>query len=314
MDQINAMRAFMHVVRLGSFTAAGEALGIPKASVSLALQQLESQLGTRLLHRTTRRVQLTQDGQVFHERCMDLLTDLDELQGLFRAEPERLRGRIRVDMPLAVASEVVLPNLPAFLECHPELLVELSSTDRRVDVVREGFDCVLRVGTLTDSSLIARTLGYYRMVNCVSKGYLARFGEPESLEDLGRHRLVHYQSSFGGRTAGFEYASPAAPGRAAFLAMPGAVTVNNSDAYLHACRSGLGIIQVPQVGVQTYLDKGSLCEVLPGYRPVPMPVSLLYANRRQLPRRVQAFMNWIADLMRPRLLPELVERPVSEHS
>ncbi len=302
MDQIETMQAFMQVARLTSFTAAANLLGVPKASVSLAVQQLENQLGTRLLHRTTRKVHLTQDGQAFYERGMDLLADLEELQGMFRTDPGHLRGRLRVDMPLAVAREVVLPCLPDFLQSYPELHIELSSTDRRVDLVREGFDCVLRVGSLSESSLIARPLGAYRMINCASRGYVERHGKPETLDDLVQHQLVLYLPVLGARPAGFEYADPAAPARALFRSMPGVVSVNNSDAYLQACRAGLGIIQVPEAGMQALLASGELLEVLPEHRAVPMPVSLLYANRRHLPRRVQVFMGWIEALMKPRLI------------
>lgn len=312
MDQIDTLRAFMQVAQLGSFTAAADVLGVPKASVSLAVQRLENQLGTRLLHRTTRRVQLTPDGQIFRERSLDLLADFDELQGLFRSEPERLRGPLRVDMPLGTAREVVLPNLPAFLRSHPELQVELSSTDRRVDLVREGFDCVMRIGTLSDSSLVARTLGHCRMVNCASPAYLAEAGTPQTLSDLAGHQLVHYLPTLGGRDPGFEYLDPAHPAQPCHLPMPGAVTVNNSDAYLHACLAGLGIIQVPRLGVQPLLAAGRLCEILPAHVAAPMPVSLLYANRRQQPRRVQVFMNWLAGLMRPRLIETEAGGPASE--
>lgn len=302
MDQIDAMRAFMQVARLRSFTAAADQLGVPKASVSLAIRQLENQLGARLLHRTTRKVHLTQDGQAYYERSIDLLADLEELQGMFRTDPARLRGRLRVDMPLAVARELVIPHLPEFLRKYPEVKVELSSTDRRVDLVREGFDCVLRAGALGESSLIARPLGSYRMVNCVSPAYLATHGRPQTLADLASHELVHYMPVLGARAAGFEYADPADPTRALFWAMPGSVTVNNSDAYLHACLAGLGIIQVPEAGVGPLLVTGDLVEVLPEHRAVSMPVSLLYANRRHLPQRVQVFMNWIAELMQSRLV------------
>lgn len=300
MNQLEAMRIFARVAEQASFTAAAEGLGLPKASVSAAVQQLEQLLGTRLLHRTTRRVQMTQDGQVFYERCRDLLADVDELQGLFRIGGAELRGRLRVDMPLAVAHQVVIPALPAFLAQHPGLQVDLSSTDRRVDLVREGFDCVLRVGTLGDSSLIARPLGHYRQVSCASPEYLARHGTPRSLDELQvGHRLVHYAITLGAKPTGFEYVD--ADGQARNLAMEGALTVNNSEAYQAACLAGLGIIQVPLAGVHELIAQGRLVEILPGHPPAPLPVSLLYANRRQLPRRVQVFMQWVAELMAPRL-------------
>jgi DNA-binding transcriptional LysR family regulator len=303
MQLIEWMTAFTRVAELGSFTQAAQALGWPKATVSLAVQRLESELGTRLLHRTTRRVQITQDGAALYERSKDLLADIDELRTLFRPAASGLQGRLRVDMPLGVARHIVLPQLPQFMAEHTGLEIEISSTDRRVDLVREGFDCVLRVGTLTDSSLIARPLGHYRLINCASAGYVAERGRPRGLADLARHRLVHYQLTLGSRSAGFEIEDALAAGGVRFIPMAGSVTVNNSEAYLAACLAGLGIIQVPLPGVSALLADGRLVDVLPRLRAPPMPVSLLYAHRRQLPRRVQVFMAWIQEAMRPHLIP-----------
>lgn len=301
MNPIEAMQIYVRVAELSSFTQTAESLGLPKASVSTAVQQLESELGTRLLHRTTRRVQMTQDGQVFYERCKDLLADTEELFGLFRDDQAVLRGRLRVDMPSAVARDLVLPRLPEFMQRYPELKIELSSTDRRVDLVREGFDCVLRVGSLGDSSHIARPLGDYRMVNCASPAYLAHFGWPEQPGDLAEHCLIHYVSTLGTHESGFEYVDPQPPGGVKFIVMPGALTVNNSDAYYAACLAGLGIIQVPEAGVRMALDSGQLVEIMAQYRAAPMPVSLIYANRRHQPRRVRVFMSWLEAVVGPRL-------------
>lgn len=310
MNRIEAMQIYIGVAELASFTQTANAMGLPKASISTAVQQLEDELGTRLLHRTTRRVQMTQDGQVFYERCKDLLADFEELQNLFRSSDTALQGRLRADMPSGVARDIVLPHLPEFLQAHPALKVELSSTDRRVDLIREGFDCVLRVGALGDANLIVRPLGSYRMVNCASPAYIAQFGMPTHPGDLAGHRLIHYALNLGARDSGFEYEDPEITGtaragaaaRVAYVPMAGALTVNNSDAYCAACLAGLGIIQVPEVGVRAALDRGDLVELLPGYRAAPMPVSLVYANRRHQPRRVQVFMNWLDAIMRPRLL------------
>lgn len=301
LKSVDAMRVFVRVAELASFTLAADSLGQPKASVSLAVQRLESEIGTRLLNRTTRRVQLTQDGHVFYERCRDLLVDLDELHNLFRDDGQALTGRLRVDMPVGIARDVVLPHLPAFLAAHPALELELSSTDRRVDVVREGFDCVLRVGTLSDSSLIARPLGQYHLLNCASPHYLARHGRPRRPADLVKHRLIHYTATLGTRDSGFEYVDPQDPERIITVSAPVALVVNNSDAYYGACLAGIGIIQVPEPGARAALKAGRLVEILPRYRAAPMAVTLLYANRRCLPRRVQVFMSWLEALLRPRL-------------
>jgi DNA-binding transcriptional LysR family regulator len=294
MNRLDAMQSFVRVAELASFTKAADSLGLPKASVSTSIQQLESLLNTRLLHRTTRKVQLTQDGQVYYERCKDLLADMDELEGLFQQGASNLTGRLRVDMPSNMAKMRVIPRLPELLAQHPQLQVEISSTDRRVDVIREGFDCVVRVGKLSDSSLIARPLGKLELLNCVSPDYIAQFGTPQTLDDLANHQLVHYVTTLGSKSPGFEYTEE---GDVKLIAMAGNITVNNSDAYSAACLAGFGIAQIPRIGAQDYLAQGKLVEVLKNYRAESMPVSLIYPNRRNLSRRVQVFMDWIATLM-----------------
>ncbi|HSX63784.1 MAG TPA: LysR family transcriptional regulator [Pseudoxanthomonas sp.] len=298
MNHLEAMQIFARVAELASFTRAADSLGLPKATASMAVQQLEGWLGTQLLHRTTRRVQMTQDGQAFYERCKDLLADMDEVQGMFQRAPQSLRGRLRVDMPGGMALSFVMPALPAFLQAHPQLELEISSTDRFVDVVREGFDCVLRVGTLPDTRLVARPLGHFRIVTCASPDYIRRHGMPQRIEDLGAHRLVHYTTVFGGKPDGWEYWDGA---QYRMVPMAGAVTVNSVEAYESACLAGLGLIQAPQAGLRHLLEEGRLVEVLPQYHAEPMPVSLLYAHRRNLPQRVQAFMAWMSDTLRPHL-------------
>lgn len=301
MPSIETLHVFVRVAELASFTQAAQSLGLPKASASTAVQRLEASLGTRLLHRTTRRVQLTHDGQVYYERCRDVLADLDDMQTMFQPAPEGLRGRLRVDMPMRLAHDLIIPRLPEFLRAHPRIELELSSTDRRVDLVREGFDCVLRVGGLSDSSLVARPLGRMAMANMASPAYLAAHGEPRTLEDLAHHRLVHYVSSLGQRCPGFEWQDT--DGRVCFQPMGGVLTASDSGAYSAACLAGLGIIQAPIHGSEVELADGRLRPVLQEFQAASMPVHLLYPHRRQLPRRVQVFMQWLADQVTPRLLP-----------
>lgn len=298
MNRLDAMQVFVRVAELASFTRAAESLGLPKASVSTAVQQLETALGARLLQRTTRRVALSQDGLAFYERCKDLLADMDELQSMFQQGPRSLRGRLRVDMPSGVARYFVIPQLPAFLAEHPHLDIELSSTDRRVDLVREGFDCVLRIGLSAEPHLIARPLGRLRMANCASPAYLREYGTPQTIDDLASHRLIHYVPTLGAKPEGFEY--PHGDGYAN-VPMAGALSVNNAEAYEAACLAGLGLIQAPEVGLRHLVLQGSLVEVLPSLRAERMPVALLYPNRRNLSKRVQVFMQWLEDVLRPYL-------------
>jgi DNA-binding transcriptional LysR family regulator len=301
MNSIDAMRMFVRVAELASFTQAADSLGLPKSSVSTALQKLEAELATQLLHRTTRRVRMTADGQQFYERCRDLLADLDEVQTMFQRSGQSLTGRLRVDMSSGLARHQVIPALPAFMAAHPALQLELSCSDRRVDLVREGFDCVVRVGTVADSSLIARPLGAFEILNCASPTYLRTYGTPQTLDALSTHTLIHYTSTFGGPADGWEYRDE--DGRYRSLPMAGALVVNSTEAYQEACVAGLGFIQAPASGLRALLDRGALVEVLPQYRAEPMPVTLLYPQRRNLSRRVRLFMDWLEQTLAPHLLP-----------
>ncbi|WP_449554950.1 LysR family transcriptional regulator [Lelliottia amnigena] len=295
MDKNHAMQLFIRVAELESFSRAADTLGLPKGSVSRQIQALENLLGTQLLHRTTRRVSLTQDGMVYYERAKDLLANLDELDGLFQSDPTSISGRLRVDMPVGVARNLVIPKLPTFLQQYPGIELELSSSDRLVDVIREGFDCVVRVGTLKDSGLIARTLGKLSIINCASPDYLARFGYPENLDDLASHAVIHYAVNLGTRPQGFEFFNG---DTTLWVKTGGILTVNSTETYHAACLAGLGIIQVPRVGVREALRAKKMVEILPQYRAEPMPVSLIYPHRRNLSRRVHLFMEWLTGIMK----------------
>lgn len=298
MNQLEAMQVFVRVAEEASFTRAAERLGLLKTTVSMAVKHLEDSLGTRLLHRTTRRVSMTLDGHAYYERCKELISDFDNLQTMFQRSDAALRGRLRVDMPSGFARLHVIPRLPEFLKAHPQLVLEISCTDRYVDLVQEGFDCVLRAGAPRDPQLVARPIGHMTLVNCASADYLRRRGTPQTLEDLQKHDLVHYVTTLGTKSAGFEYPER---GEYRYLPMTGSVVVNNSDAYTAACLAGFGLIQVPLLGVREYLDRGELVEVLGEYRPEPMPISLVYANRRNLAQRVRSFMEWLATMLHPLL-------------
>jgi DNA-binding transcriptional LysR family regulator len=292
------LQTFSKVAELGSFTRAAEQLGLPKSRVSASVQQLEAQLGTRLLHRTTRTVRLTPDGEQFLERGKALLADAEELQALFQQTPGSLRGRLRVDLPTSLAHSLVIPRLPEFLAAHPLLEIELSTTDRRVDLVHEGFDCVLRVGHLQDSGLVARRVGEMTQVNLASPAYLAQHGTPRTLADLAHHRVVRWAPTLGGAGVGWEYQ---VDGRDRTLEMAAVITVNHTDAYQAACMAGLGLIQAPRLGAAAALASGQLVEVLPDFVPAPLPVSLVYANRRNLSQRLRALMDWLAGVLAPHL-------------
>ncbi|WP_460134547.1 LysR family transcriptional regulator [Pseudomonas sp. S1_E04] len=298
MNKLELLRTFVRVTELSSFTGAGESLGLPRSTVSEHVQALEELLGARLLQRTTRKVQATQDGRVLYERSKDLLAHMEELEGLFRQDEAQLAGRIRVDMPNLMARDLIMPRLPQFMDTHPLIELEISTTDRQVDLLAEGFDCVLRVGVQPDQTVVARQLCSMPMINCVSATYLQRFGVPQTLADLADHHLVHYVRPLGSRSAGFEYVQG---NKVLRIPMAGRVTVNSTDAYKSACLGGFGIIQVPALGMGDELASGELVAILPDYPAPPLDVYLLYAGQRHLPLRVRVFMDWMAAILHAQL-------------
>jgi len=305
MNKLELLRTFVRVSEVSSFTLAAESLGLPRSTLSAQVKALERLLATPLFNPTTRRVQATQDGALLYERSKDLLSGMDEIESLFSADDAELAGRLRIDLPTMMARRVIIPALPQFLQRFPRLEVELSCTDRQVDLLREGFDCVMRIGALHDLDVVARPVGQLSMRNCASPAYLARYGVPQTPQELAGHQLVHYVRTLGGRSAGFEYLHG---GELHYQAMAGVVTVNNAEAYSAACLAGLGLIQVPAVGVAEHLQRGELVSLLEDWQAPAMPVSLLYARQRHVPRRVQAFMQWLAAVLALQVDPAASEQ------
>src|ERR1035437_407780 len=296
MRNLEALAIFVRIAEMGSFTQAAESLGIQKGRASTIVRQMEAEVGVRLLHRSTRVVQLTEDGRNFHTRALALLADADALSSMFERTEVPLRGRLRVDLPTEFARTTVVPALPTFMEQYPEVELEISSTDRRVDLIQEGMDCVLRVGSIVDETLVARKIGALRMINAASPAYLDRHGTPKGLEDLltQGHRLVHYSSTLGSRPFGWEY--PDGDGYAT-LALPGSLSVNNVQTYHGAGLAGLGLIQAGRPSLLPYLVSGELVEVLPDLRPKPLLVSIVVAHRQNLSRRVRVFAGWLEQVL-----------------
>ncbi len=294
MDRLQTMQVFARVAEHGSFAKAAEQLDLPRATVTNAVQQLERHLGVRLLHRTTRKVTLTHEGTLYLERCHRVLAELADAESLFAAQA-RPSGTVRVDVPERLGRLRLIPALPGFFERYPDIRVKLSTTDRLVDPVGESIDCVVRVGPLRDSSLVARRIGLLEQINVGSREYLERHGRPRTLADLADHHAVNFFSSRTGRDLDWEYRDD--QGRDHTLKMRARVSVTSSDAYLACCLAGLGLVQVPRQGLQPLLDEGVIEEVLPRWRPAPLPVWVIYAHNRQLSPRVRSFVDWVVDLL-----------------
>jgi DNA-binding transcriptional LysR family regulator len=299
LDRIDLFRIFARVVECSSFTRAADALGVPRSSVSAAIQELEGRVGARLLHRTTRKVSPTQDGTAFYERCLRVIADVEETESLFRQTPARPSGKLRIDVPGRIGRLIIAPALPDFLDRYPGIDIDLGVTDRAVNLIEDSIDCVLRVGPLSDSGLIARPIGKLVLINVASPAYLERHSIPETPEDLAGHWAVNYASPSSGRIEDWEWIED---GVLKATSLRGRVTVNSAETYIACCLAGLGLIQIPAYDVKVHLDAHELVEVMPSHRAEPMPMALLYPHRQHLSRRLQVFAEWLERLLQQELL------------
>ena len=291
MDRFNAMLVFTRIVELGGFAKAADSLQMPRASVTVLIKQLEAHLGVQLLHRTTRQVSPTLDGVAYYQRCVLLLADLEEAEGLFRnSQP---KGTLRVEMPAAVGRLVVLPALPEFTDRYPQIELEVGLNDRPVDLIREGVDCVIRGGLTMDDSLVARPLVQMDQVTCASPAYLLAHGVPQSLDDLSGHQVVEYFSSASGKRYGLEFQ---VGDQVRLPDLPKRLAVNSAEGYLAACVAGYGLVQTPHYHVAQLLREGRLQEVLSDCLPPRLALTALYPQHRQLSPRVRVFVDWLVEL------------------
>ena len=289
MDKVDAMRLFARIVERRSFTLAAQDLALPRSTVTEVVKKLEARLGVRLLERTTRQVRPTLDGEAYYQRCLAILAEIEEAEAAFTGA--RPSGLLRVDVHGTLARHFMLPGLPGFLERYPDIHLRIGEGDRYVDLVREGVDCVLRVGKPTDSSMIGRQIALLDEGTYASPAYLERHGVPASPDDLQDHAMIGFVSSASGSVIPLEFQ---ADGALRQLALPHAVSVAGAEMYVSLARLGLGLIQVPRYRVQEDVASGSLVEVLASHPPSPSPVYVLYPQNRQLSPRVRVFIDWIS--------------------
>jgi DNA-binding transcriptional LysR family regulator len=293
-DQLAAMRAFVRVVEAGSFTRAAISLDTPKPTVTKLIQTLEQHLRTKLLNRTTRRVTVTPDGAAYYERAVQLIADIDELDGSLAAAQTRPKGKLRIDMSGAVAQLVILPALPKFFEAYPDIQIDLGVSDRVTDLIGENVDCVLRAGELVDQSLIARRLADMPMITCAAPSYLAEMGEPRHPAELeAGHLLVNYFSARTGRVICLDFTR----GNERFeIEGRHKVTLNEGTSYVAALTAGLGIGQSPKFMADAYLATGRLKQILPDWGVEPLPLHVVYPPNRHLSNKLRVFVDWVAGL------------------
>lgn len=295
MDRLQAMQVFTRVVDANSFTQAADSLNMPRATVSTTIRKLEEHLGVKLLNRSTRRLSLTPDGSSYYERCVGILAEVEETEALFQDRSRGPRGRLRIDAPPSLGRLLLIPKLCDFHERYPDIELVVGLSDRPVDMVQEAVDCVLRIGELQDSSLIAKRIGVFKSVSCAAPSYIARYGKPDTLEELGNHRAVNYFSSRTGRNIDWSFK---VGNEVVDIAIEGVLSINDSDAYVMAGLAGFGMIQPPRYMVEPHLQAGKLVEILEAWSPPPMPISVVYQQSRHLSPKVRVFVDWITDTFR----------------
>ena len=295
-DRIHQFRIFVQVAETSSFVGAARALNLPPATVSYAIRMLEKELGVRLLHRTTRQVSLTQEGQKALPMARKLAADLEDLYSQLKSDQQVISGKLKVDVPSRIASQMIAPALPSLMAKYPALELHVSSNDRRIDLVKESIDCAIRIGHPHNESLVCKPLGKLELVNCASPGYLAEHGTPQHPDALIAHWAIGYAPQVDTQPAGWNYVDPS--GAARTVSMRYRVVVNSVESYLACCKSGMGLIQIPRFDAQHLLESGELVEVMTDWPAEPLPIAALYLHRSQRSPRMAAFIDWFEDLLK----------------
>lgn len=296
MDRLDAMKAFVRVVEAGSFTRAAQTLHISRTTVTQLVQQLEARLRLKLLNRTTRKVNVTEDGAVYYERIVRVLAELDDVETSLPGASAAPSGVLRVDVPSPLATMILVPALPLFHARYPDIQFDLGASDRKVDVIGENVDCVVRGGAITDLSLIARHVGDLQLGVYAAPAYLARAGTPRHPAELqtGGHHIVKYRWS--GSGDGFPYAMHKDGER---LKMQGRhiLTIDDGNAYLAAGLAGLGVLWLPEYMAKPHAASGALVPLFKDWRAEPMPLYVAYPPNRHMSKKLRVFIDWVAELI-----------------
>lgn len=294
MSTLDGIEIFTKAVTSGSFASAARRLGVTPSAVSRRVALLEEELGVQLLARTTRTLRLTDDGRAFYDRCVRILEELAEARVAIARSGARPSGTLRVDAPVALGRKRIASELPRFLDRYPDIRLDISFRDQLVDPVVEGLDVVIRIGALADSTLVARKLGQSRIVHCASAAYLRKHGTPKVLRDLERHACLGYLSE--GRPRSFNFTT--SEGVTA-IDIHGPCNANDVDLLQMMALAGKGIVAMFDFLAQEHLERGTLVEVLPDHPTTVWPIHALYPKNRHLLPKVSAFLDFVADVLRP---------------
>ncbi len=296
MDRFDAMRAFARVVEAGSFTKAAQTLHMSKTTVTQLIQQLESRLRVRLLHRTTRKLGVTPDGAVYYERVIRLLADMEDAENSLSSAAMTPRGRLRVDVPSPLARLILVPALPAFHARYPDIQIDMGVSDREVDLIGDNVDCVLRGGQITDQSLIARHVGDLQIGVYVAPSYVERLGAPAHPRELQNtdHCIVGFLSS---RTSKIDPLVLCSENERIEITGNYVLAVDDGNAYLEDGLVGLGVIALPNYMAAAHQAVGALIPLFTQWRISPMPLYLAFPPNRHVNAKLRVFIDWIVELM-----------------
>lgn len=291
MDRIQALQIFACTVESGSFTKAADQLNLHISVVSKGIKYLETQLGSRLLNRTTRKLALTAEGEVFYEKCQVLLAELENTFQDLSGSAQQAVGKLRIDMPPSLVN-FVMSRLPEFHRQYPNIQLIVSASDKVQNLIDEGFDCAIRMGELDDARYIARRLGDLPMVLCAAPRYLSEFGSPKTLDDLEHHRAIHYFSDKQRKIMPWRFEKE---NNDVSIKIPCIMSVNDSNVLLQAVLAGFGISYMSYLFAEPYLKDGLLLPVLPDYHKPSRPVWVVYPQRTFIPKRLEVFIEWLME-------------------
>ena len=293
MSKIQQMSSFVAVVEAGSFVGAAQSSGLSKAAVSRHVGELEQRLAVRLLHRTTRRLSLTEEGRMFFERAKELLESIDEAESQLTQRAGEARGVIRVNGPLTFGALHLAPLWAPFADANPKVSLDITLSDRVVDVVDEGYDLAIRITAIPDSTLVTRKLASTRMVLCASPAYLERRGTPEHPRELAQHAVISY--TYWSTRDVWHFTGPEGP---VDVRIASRIHTNNGDTCRRAALAHHGIILQPDFIVGEDLRRGDLVEIMPAYRSIEVGIYAVYPSRKNLPLKTRRLIDFLAEALR----------------
>lgn len=289
MDRLQAMNIFIQVVESHGFSKAAEVLGLPKSTVSRVIKETEDHLGVKLLQRTTRQVSITNEGESYLEYCQRILAEVEVMETSFNENNKKPNGRLVIGMPTSLANHFILPRISEFISEYPDIKLIIRTSDRPVDLIEEGYDCVIRAGEIHDSTtLVARHVKSFSWVIVASPSYIAKYGKPADLDSLDQHYSIGYLNHLSGRTADWIFEKDELSSH-----IKKTLTVDNTDTYINSGLQGLGLIRIASYLAEPYIKNGLLVPILENYELPETQLSLIFPQNKHKSSSLSLFSEWV---------------------